>query len=58
VEEKKPIVTRDQAYEMGWRVNARCAHGKLLKASNPVISDALLNQYACFVVIDPANTRL
>ena len=28
MEEKKPIVTLGQAYEAGWRVNARCAHGK------------------------------
>jgi hypothetical protein len=28
MKEKKPIVTLGQAYEAGWRVNARCAHGK------------------------------
>lgn len=27
--EKKPIVTLGQAYEAGWRVEARCAHGKM-----------------------------
>jgi hypothetical protein len=29
MEEKKPIVTLGQAYEAGWRVHARCAHGKM-----------------------------
>ena len=29
MEEKKPIVTLGQAYEAGWRVEARCAHGKM-----------------------------
>ena len=29
MEEKKPIVTLGQAYEAGWRVNARCSHGKM-----------------------------
>lgn len=28
MKEKKPIVTLGQAYEAGWRVNARCSHGK------------------------------
>ena len=28
MEEKKPIVTLGQAYEAGWRFNARWAHGK------------------------------
>lgn len=29
MEDKKPIVTLGQAYEAGWRVEARCAHGKM-----------------------------
>jgi len=29
MEQKKAIVTLGQAYEAGWRINARCAHGKM-----------------------------
>ncbi len=29
MEQKKPIETLGQAYEAGWRVNARCSHGKM-----------------------------
>lgn len=29
MEQDKPIETLGQAYEAGWRVHARCAHGKM-----------------------------
>ena len=29
MEQMKPIVTLGQAYEAGWRINARCAHGPM-----------------------------
>jgi Zn finger protein HypA/HybF involved in hydrogenase expression len=29
MENAKPIETLGQAYEAGWRINARCAHGNM-----------------------------
>jgi Zn finger protein HypA/HybF involved in hydrogenase expression len=34
MEQNKPIVTLGQAYEAGWRINARCSHGKMRGMKN------------------------
>ena len=41
----KPIVTLGQAYEAGWRVEARCAHGKMrgMKSSPECMEGAELD---------------